>query len=112
MFLGSKGLPREPQEAQEGSQEAPKEPQSLQKRDPKMDSKINNFWTNFDSIFGAIWGPKIVPKRDQKWDHFWNPLAPALRGPGVAVLRMKREWCKSYWSWNCILQEKGRDKVF
>ena len=44
MFLkvfGSRGLPREPQEAQEGSQEAPKELQNPQKKNPKLDQKIN-----------------------------------------------------------------------
>ena len=41
--FGSRGLPREPQEAQEGSQEAPKELQNPKKRDPKLDPKINKF---------------------------------------------------------------------
>ena len=34
-FLGSRGLPREPEEAQDGSQEAPKELQSLNKKGSK-----------------------------------------------------------------------------
>ena len=108
--FGSRGLPRELQEAQEGSQEAPKELQNLKKRDPKMDPKINNFLTNFGPILGSILGPKTAPKRDQKWVHFWNAFPAALRGPGVAFSGNKREWWKGYWSWNYTLQKKGRDK--
>ena len=37
--FGSRGLPREPQEAQEGSQEAPKELQNLKKNIEKIDDK-------------------------------------------------------------------------
>ena len=107
--LGSRGLPREPQEAQEGSQEASKELQNLKKRDQKMDPKFSNFWNNFGAILGSILESKIAPKGDQKWDHFWNPLPPHLRGPGIAKPGIKRECCKSYWSWNYILQKKGRD---
>jgi hypothetical protein len=55
-------------------------------------------------------GPELAPKRDQKWDHFWNPLPPPLRGPNDAILRIKRECCKSYCDWNYIRQKKGRDK--
>ena len=62
MFLGSRGLPTEPQEAQEGSQEAAKEPQCLKKGDPNMDPKINKFWTNLGSILGLILGPKTASK--------------------------------------------------
>ena len=65
-FLGSRGLPREPQEAQEGSQEAPRELQNLKKRD-------SNFLTNFRAFLGSILGPKIAPKGYQNWDHFCNP---------------------------------------
>ena len=50
--FGSGGLPREPQETQEGSQEEPKEHQSLPKRVPKMNPKINIFLTNFGQYFG------------------------------------------------------------
>ena len=37
--FGSRGLPREPQEAQEGSQEAPKELQNPQKKESKIGPK-------------------------------------------------------------------------
>ena len=40
MFLGSRGLPREPREAQESSQEAPKELQSFNKKGSKNIPKI------------------------------------------------------------------------
>jgi hypothetical protein len=62
MFLGSRRLPGEPQEVQEGSQEAPKELQNFKKRDPKMDPKIHIFWTNFEPILGSILGSKIILK--------------------------------------------------
>ena len=70
----------------------PKSPKASKKRDPKMDPKIDNFWTNFGFILVAILGPKTAPKWDQKWVHFWNPSAPPLRGPGLAILGIKREW--------------------
>ena len=41
--FGSRGLPREPQEAQEGSQEAPKELQNLKKKEYK------NVWNKEES---------------------------------------------------------------
>ena len=50
--FGSGGLPREPQETQEGSQEEPKELQNPQQKDPKLSPKINNFLINFGQIFG------------------------------------------------------------
>ena len=46
-FFRSWGLPREPQEAQEGSQEAPKELLNPKKKGSKIDPKIDKFWTNF-----------------------------------------------------------------
>ena len=98
MLLGSRGLPREPQEAQEGSQETPKELQNLQKRDPTIDPKSSNFWNNFGTILRSILGPKTAPKGDQKWDHFWNPLPPHLKGPNDAKPAITRECCKSYWT--------------
>ena len=58
MFLGFRGLPREPQEAQEGSQEAPKELQNPKKG-------IQKFSQNKQSIFGQILG--------QFWGPFWDP---------------------------------------
>ena len=72
-FFHSWGLPREPQEAQEGSQEAPKELQNPQKMDPKMNPKITKFLTNFGAILGSILGSKIAPKGDQKWEPFLGP---------------------------------------
>ena len=36
-------------------------------------------------------------------------LAPPLRGPGVAILRIKQEWWNSYGYWNYTNQKKGRD---
>ena len=109
MFLGSRGLLREPQEAQEGSQEAPKELQNLQKSDPQMDPKFTKFWTNSGTILGSILGTKTAPEVDQKWDHFWIPLPAQVRGPNDAKPGIKRECCESYWSWNYILQKKGRE---
>ena len=41
--FGSRGLPREPQEAQEGSQEAPKEFLNPKKKGSKIDPQINKF---------------------------------------------------------------------
>ena len=57
-----------------------------------MDPKIINFLTNFGAILGAILGSKSSQKGVPKLDQFWNPLAPHLRGPGGAILRIKREW--------------------
>ena len=77
MFLGSRGLPREPQEDQDGSQEAPKEVQNLKKTDPKMDHKIMNSWTSFGIILEPILRPKTHQKGNPKWDtflnQFWDP---------------------------------------
>ena len=57
MFLGSRGLPREPQEAQEGSQEAPKELQNLQKKGsknrPQKSQVLDQFWVHFGAHFGT-----------------------------------------------------------
>ena len=64
--FGSRGLPREPQEAQEGSQEAPKELQNPPPKNPKLSPKINKFWINFGTIFGTKNPPKPNPKREQK----------------------------------------------
>ena len=58
----SRGIPREPQETQEGSQEEPKELQNPQQKDPKLSPKINNFLTNFGQIFGI----KNAQKTKQK----------------------------------------------
>ena len=66
-------MPKEPYEAQEGSQEAPKELQSLTKRDPKMDPEIIIFLTNLGFISGSILEPKSSPKGVPKLDQLWNP---------------------------------------
>ena len=58
--FGSRGLPRKPQEAQEGSQEAPKEFQNFKKRDPKLDPKINTFWINFEAILPRMALKKVT----------------------------------------------------
>ena len=60
--FGSRGLPREPQETQEGSQEEPKDLQNPQQKDPKLSPKNNNFLTNFGQIFGI----KNAQKTNQK----------------------------------------------
>ena len=60
--FGSRGLPREPQEAQEGSQEAPKEIQDPQKKRSKIDQKINKFWTNF-GFQKSFKNPPKTPKK-------------------------------------------------
>ena len=57
--MGSKGLPREPQETQEGSQEEPKELQNPQQKDQKLSPKINKFLINFGQIFGIKNAQKI-----------------------------------------------------
>ena len=56
--FGSGGLPREPQETQEGSQEEPKELQNPQLKDPKLSPKIHIFFTNFGTHFGDQKCPK------------------------------------------------------
>ena len=61
--FGSRGLPREPQETQEGSQEEPKELQNPQQKDPKLSPKINIFLTNFGQIFGIKNAQKITKKK-------------------------------------------------
>ena len=80
--FGVQGCLRQPQKAQEGSQEAPKELQNLKKKDPKMDPEIIVFLTSFGAILGAILGPELAAKGDQKWDHFWNPQVRADKGSG------------------------------
>ena len=61
--FGSRGLPREPQEAQEGSQEAPKELQNPKKGIQNWTQKL----TNFGQILEQFWGPKREAKKSQKW---------------------------------------------
>ena len=50
------------------------------------------FWINFGTILGSILEPKPFQKKNPKLDQFWNPLAPPKRGPGVAILGIKRKW--------------------
>ena len=54
-FLGSRGLPREPQETQEGSQKIPKELQNLQKKKsknrPQKSQVLERFWVRFGLHF-------------------------------------------------------------
>ena len=61
--FGSRGIPREPQETQEGSQEEPKELQNPQQKDPKLSPKINIFLTNFGQIFGIKNATKNNPNK-------------------------------------------------
>ena len=85
MFLkvfGSTGLPRDPQEAQEGSQEAPKGLQNPKKRDPKMDPKNKDpaenalggrsrFFTFLEPILGSKIGTFLVIFGVIFWTTFW-----------------------------------------
>ena len=61
MFLGSKGLPKVPEEAHETSQDAPKDLQNLKQKGSR---KKKGIWTNF----GLIWGPF--------WASFWTQNGP------------------------------------
>merc|ERR1711976_696947 len=63
--FGSGGLPREPQETQEGSQEEPKELQNPQQKDPKLSPKINNFLINFGQIYGIKNAQKITQEKTE-----------------------------------------------
>ena len=56
--LGYRGLSREPQEAQEGSQKAPKEIQDHKKGTQNWTQKLSNF----GQILEAILGPKSKAK--------------------------------------------------
>jgi hypothetical protein len=55
-FLGSRGLPREPQEAQEGSKRAPKRLQSPLKKSSKNGPHFLHFFDIFGDHFGAYFG--------------------------------------------------------
>jgi hypothetical protein len=74
-----------------------------------MEQIFATFWNIFGALLGPLLELKSAPEGDQKWDHFWDPLAPALRGPGVAFPGILREVWKGYWNWNYTLQKKGRD---
>ena len=79
----------------------------FEKVDPKMKTTLATFWTPFGALLEPILGPKSAAKGNHNWNHFWNLVAPALRGPNDAILRTKRECCKSYCDWNYIRQAKG-----
>ena len=78
--FGSGGLPREPQETQEGSQEEPKELQNPQQKDPKLSPKINICLTNFGQFFGIKHAQKMTPqktkltKQIKKWNPSWTSM--------------------------------------
>ena len=89
MFLkvfGSRGLPREPQEAQEGSQEAPKELQNLKKNDQKMDPKTD---------------PKIRPFFGPLGTPFWAPpkIATPAKGKAETVITKSYVSAAGCWCW-------------
>ena len=65
-FFRSWGLPREPQEAQEGSQEAPKQLLNPKKGDPKLTQKLTHFEPILGSKMGFKMNPKTRTKRKQK----------------------------------------------
>ena len=101
--FGSRGLPREPQEAREGSQETPKELQNPQKRDPKLDPKINKFWINFEALLEPKMVPKTAPKKKPRLsiffflkfqtDHLYKPLkssSETQNGPALLHKIQKR----------------------
>ena len=58
--FGSGGLPREPQETQEGSQEEPKELQNPQKKSKKLSKKLVKNDTKNDQKVPKKFGPKRV----------------------------------------------------
>ena len=60
--FGSGGLPREPQETQEGSQEEPKELQNPQKKIQKVIKKLVKNSTKNDQKGSKKLGPKRVQK--------------------------------------------------
>ena len=105
------GVQRPPKRALGGPKRLPKGTQ----RAPKPNKKGNQKWTPKLSlsgpIWGPFWGPYLAPKVNRKWDNFWNPLPPHLRNLNDAILRIKRECCKSYCDWNYTRQKKGRDKA-
>ena len=77
-----------------------------------MEPILGTFWINFGALLEPILELKSAPEGNQKWDHFWDPLAPALRGPQPAFPGILREVWKGYWNWNYTLQKKGRDCLY
>ena len=94
-FLGSRGVPREPQEAQEGSQKVPRELQNLPKKGsknrPEKSRVLEPFWVRFGGHFGSQkWTKKEPKKGPQKWPQKWSKkgltgtakIAPSRAGLG------------------------------
>ena len=69
-FFHSWGLPREPQEAQEGSQEAPKELQDLKKKEAKIGTKN---WQILDEFWNPFFNHKITKKTDKHETQIFDP---------------------------------------
>ena len=85
--FGYKRLSREPQGAQEGTQNTPKENQDPRGKDPILDPKISFFWKQIGPQFQT----KRHTKKNQKKNTFWDPLPPHLRGPNNAPPKNKRK---------------------
>ena len=82
--FGSRGLPREPQETQEGSQKVPRELQNLPKKKsknrPQKSRVLERFWVRFGGHFGGQKWTKKEPKKNPKNDPKNNPKkAPRMR---------------------------------
>ena len=73
-FLGSRGLPREPEEAQDGSQEAPKELQSLNKKGSKNGPQNYDFFDQFWSNFGVDLGTQNPSKTKSIFRPILDPI--------------------------------------
>ena len=90
-FLGSRGLPREPQETQEGSQKVPRELQNLPKKRsknrPRKSRVLERFWVRFGSHFGGQKWTKKEPKKDPKNDPQNDPKKAPPRTAKIAPSR-------------------------
>ena len=66
---------------------------------------LQGFWNATAQDQRRLGGPES--------DQFLGPqgvVAPSgSQGPNDAQPGIKREWCKSYWSWNFTLHKRGRD---
>ena len=89
-FLGPRIFPKEPQEAQKGSQEAPKELQNLQKKGsknrPQKSQVLERFWVHFGIHFGAQKWTKNEPKNDPKNDPKNAPQKCLKKRPGTGKI--------------------------
>jgi hypothetical protein len=74
--FGVQGCLRQPQKAQEGSQEAPKELQNLKKKGSKNGPQNYCFFDQFRGHFGARIGSKRFPKMGP----FLESLSPGIQG--------------------------------